>query len=217
MDGLEHARLEIDQLRRALSAAQKQAEKSASLAERAQRSAWEAIAQKQRMQTERDEAREIVAKVNNSFGSYSYHINPHPAEMVEAIKEQSRVYWADLERAIASIKRLTRERDDASQAYRDERADHDENRKDLLASLADQDVIIADLREDVSRSREFSGALLLGTDRDLIEQCARVADWWAERSDGDDVAFKAARAVATDIRALAASPPVQAAGTGEVP
>lgn len=40
----------------------------------------------ERLKVERDEAREVVAKVNNSFGCYAYFTDPHPADKVEEIK-----------------------------------------------------------------------------------------------------------------------------------
>lgn len=52
-----------------------------------------AIAALAACERERDEAREVVAKVNNSFGSYSYHTNPHPADEVEKVKRDYREQW----------------------------------------------------------------------------------------------------------------------------
>jgi hypothetical protein len=53
----------------------------------------DAIAALAACERERDEAREVVAKVNNSFGSYSYHTNPHPADEVEKVKRDYREQW----------------------------------------------------------------------------------------------------------------------------
>ena len=52
--------------------------------------------------TERDEAREVVAKVNNSItGSYGYFVDPHPADQVEVLKTYFRAvhHQADVLRA----------------------------------------------------------------------------------------------------------------------
>ena len=53
------------------------------------------------LKAERDEARDAVAFCNNSFGSYSYHLNPHPAEQIEKVKEHARLEWRRAETAEA--------------------------------------------------------------------------------------------------------------------
>lgn len=68
---------------------------------------WEsAEAENERLRAERDEARAVVARCNNSFGSYSYHLNPHPAEQIEKIKEQARSEWRRAEAAEQRAERL---------------------------------------------------------------------------------------------------------------
>ena len=62
-----------------------------------------ALAAHQQVTAERDEAREVVALCNNSFGSYSYHLNPHPAEQIEKVKWQARSEWQRAEAAEASL------------------------------------------------------------------------------------------------------------------
>lgn len=52
---------------------------------------------------ERDEAREVVAKVNNSFGSYGYFTNPHPADEVEKLKAFCRADGREIERLKAAV------------------------------------------------------------------------------------------------------------------
>ncbi|MCP1558606.1 UNVERIFIED_ORG: hypothetical protein M2438_002693 [Methylobacterium sp. SuP10 SLI 274] len=67
------------------------------------------LADLQRVTAERDEAREVVARCNNSFGSYSYHLNPHPAEQIEKVKWQSRSEWQRAEAAEARSAQLQAE------------------------------------------------------------------------------------------------------------
>lgn len=61
------------------------------------------LAALQRVTAERDEAREVVARCNNSFGSYSYHLNPHPAEQIEKVKWQARSEWQRAETAEVAL------------------------------------------------------------------------------------------------------------------
>lgn len=67
------------------------------------------LADLQRVTAERDEAREVVARCNNSFGSYSYHLNPHPAEQIEKVKWQARSEWQRAEDATAEAASLRAE------------------------------------------------------------------------------------------------------------
>lgn len=76
-------------------------------------------AEVERLQKERDEAREVVALCNNSFGSYSYHTSPHPAEQIEKVKEQARSEWRRAEEALERLQKVEGEREkDAEQAAR---------------------------------------------------------------------------------------------------
>lgn len=68
-------------------------------------------AEVERLQRERDEAREVVALCNNSFGSYSYHTSPHPAEQIEKIKEQARSEWRRAEEALERLQKVEGERE----------------------------------------------------------------------------------------------------------
>lgn len=67
------------------------------------------LASLQQVTAERDEAREVVARCNNSFGSYSYHLNPHPAEQIEKVKWQARSEWQRAEAAEAALATATAE------------------------------------------------------------------------------------------------------------
>lgn len=55
---------------------------------------------------ERDEAREVVARVNNSFGSYGYFTKPHPADQVEDLKARSRADQREITRLRAVVEEL---------------------------------------------------------------------------------------------------------------
>jgi len=65
------------------------------------------LAEVERLTRERDEAREIVARVNNSFGSYSFHTNPHPATLVEDLKERANKEWRRANAAEAQVATLS--------------------------------------------------------------------------------------------------------------
>lgn len=77
----------------------------------------------QRVTAERDEAREVVARCNNSFGSYSYHLDPHPAEQIEKVKWQARSEWQRAEAATAEAASLRAEVEAKDRALKDLRAD----------------------------------------------------------------------------------------------
>jgi len=77
---------------------------------------WKAASEIARLTGERDAAREAVALCNNSFGSYSFHLNPHPAEQIEKIKAQARSEWQRAEAAEAETARLRAENDDLMQS-----------------------------------------------------------------------------------------------------
>ena len=64
-----------------------------------------AITEIRRLREERNEAREVIAKVNNSFGSYNYFTDPHPADQVEKLKAQTREQY----RALAAHQAVIRE------------------------------------------------------------------------------------------------------------
>lgn len=60
-----------------------------------------------KIEAERDAAREVVALCNNSFGSYSYHLSPHPAEQIERVKSQAGYEWCRANTAEAQVATLT--------------------------------------------------------------------------------------------------------------
>jgi hypothetical protein len=79
----------------------------------------------QRVTAERDEAREVVARCNNSFGSYSYHLDPHPAEQIEQVKWQARSEWQRAEAATAEAASLRAENEKIKAENRDIRTELD--------------------------------------------------------------------------------------------